>query len=78
MDDTPGREITDADIRDVVKVAAALDGWRYDAGTSRGGHPMLYPADRTQRPISVPTTPSDKKRSIKNLRAQIRRAGSQV
>lgn len=68
--DRPGREIPKS-YREIV--AALIDqGWRYDA--SGKGHPKLYPADRSQHMIAVPTTPGDQ-RSLKNFRAQVRRAG---
>ena len=49
-------------------------GWTIRSG---GKHWILYPADRTQRPITVPGTPGDF-RSVKNFRSQLRRAGGIV
>ncbi|MEQ1701739.1 MAG: hypothetical protein ABMA25_16645 [Ilumatobacteraceae bacterium] len=40
-------------------------------------HLTLYPADKTQRPVIVPRTPSDH-RGIKNARSEIRRSGGTV
>lgn len=62
------------DYQRVVKALLA-QGWRYD---DRGkGHPKLYPADRTQRPIPVPTTPGGG-RAFDNWIGQIRRAGGNI
>lgn len=52
----------------------ANQGWRYDAGQSRRGHPRLYAADRSKGTVSVPTTPGDH-RSFRNFVSQVRRAG---
>ena len=49
-------------------------GWRYDAGRGRGGHPMLFPADPAQPPLALPTTPGDR-RALANAIAQVRRRG---
>ena len=35
---------------------------------------MIYPADRTQQPVSIHGTPSDQ-RAIRNAIAQLRRSG---
>ncbi len=73
MTDRPGKELP-KDFREVVSHQIDELGWRYDS--SRKGHPMLYPADRTQRPIPVPTTPGDA-RSLRNFVGQVRRAGGE-
>lgn len=71
--DRPGRELA----KEWRKIALQLvdeQGWRYKYS---GGHPTLYPADRTQDPIVFAATASDH-RAIKNFIAQIRRAGGRV
>lgn len=72
--DRPGREIP-KDYRAIVADLVDNQGWRYDS--SRKGHPMLYPADRSQSAMPVPTTPGDQ-RSLLNFRAQVRRKGGQA
>lgn len=62
------------EIRALVYTALAAEGWRGECAPSGRGHLKLYPADRSKRPIPVPGTPSDR-RGLKNLRAQLRRAG---
>lgn len=67
----PGREIP-KEYREVATELVTNQGWRY---VYRGGsHPMLYPADRSKSPMTIPTTPSEK-RSFANFLAQVRRAG---
>ena len=73
--DRPGREIP-KEYREVALELVDNQGWRYDAGANRGGHPMLFPADRTQRPVAVPTTPGGG-RGFKNWTAQVRQRGGQ-
>jgi hypothetical protein len=70
--DRPGREIPQ-DYREIVEHLITVQGWRYD---KRGkGHPVLYPADRSQPQLRVPTTPTRDARAIKNFVADIRRRG---
>lgn len=69
--DKAGREIP-REYREIVNYQVEHLGWRYDA--SGKGHATLYPADKTQRPITVPGTPGDR-RSLPNFIAQVRRAG---
>jgi len=71
--DSPGRELPQ-DFREVAIELVRNQGWRYDNGRRRGGHPLLLPADRTKRPIAVPTTPGDV-RSLRNFKATVRQAG---
>jgi predicted RNA binding protein YcfA (HicA-like mRNA interferase family) len=47
-------------------------GWRYSR--HHGRHPVLYPADRTAAPVTVPTTPGDN-RAFKNWVSEVRRKG---
>ncbi len=72
--DTPGREIP-KEYRDVASQLVSEQGWRYDAGKNRKGHPLLFPADVAKSPIAIPTTPSKSPRAFKNWLAEIRRAG---
>lgn len=69
----PGREIP-KEYRAIATDLVRNQGWRYDPAK---GHPTLYPADRAQRPIPVPTTPGDR-RSFANWVSLIRRAGGLV
>ena len=71
--DRPGQEIP-KEFRQVAQELFDNQGWGYDAGRARGGHPTLYPADKTKGQVQVPTTPGDR-RSFANWIAQIRRAG---
>ncbi len=73
MSDRPGKEIP-KEFREVVANQVEALGWRYDA--SRKGHPMLYPADRSQGGRPVPTTPGDR-RSFQNFVAWVRRTGGE-
>jgi hypothetical protein len=69
----PGRELP-KEYRAVAVELVLNQGWRYEwRKTLR--HPRLLPADRTARPITCPTTPSDKVHGFKNWIAEIRRAG---
>ena len=70
MDERPGREIS-KEYREIAQHLVDAQGWRYRTGKR---HPKLYPAEPTQSPIPVPTTPSDR-RSLKNFVSQVRRAG---
>ena len=54
--DTPGNELP-KEYREIAEHLVKNQGWRYDKGAKRGGYPMLYPADRSQNPLAVPTTP---------------------
>jgi hypothetical protein len=71
--DRPGRELP-KEYREVADELSSNQGWRYDSGAKRGGHPILFPPDRTQPQLSVPTTPSDR-RSFDNWLADVRRRG---
>lgn len=71
MTDRPGKEIP-KEYREIVAELIDNQRWTYDA--SGRGYPKLFPADPTQRQISVPKTPSDR-RGYRNFVAQIRRAG---
>lgn len=72
--DRPGKEIP-KEYREVVAHQIDRFGWRYDA--SRKGHPLLYPADRSMRAISVPTTPTKGPRGLRNFVARVRQAGGE-
>lgn len=74
MTDQPGREVP-KEYRPVIK-AAIEQGFRYD--TSGKGHPRLFPADKSKAIITIAGTPSDKRRGLQNLVADIRRAGGKV
>lgn len=69
----PGRELP-KEFRGIVSELVDKQGWRYDNGARRGGHPRLYPPDPAQPPLSVPTTAGDR-RSLGNFVAQVRRLG---
>jgi hypothetical protein len=58
----------------VVEDLVDNQGWRYDLGRNRGGHPVLYPREKAQPTLSVPTTPGDN-RSFANWISQVRRRG---
>jgi hypothetical protein len=53
-------------------VLARSQGWSVERTES--GHIGFYPADASKSPVHTGTTPSDH-RALKNLRAQLRRAG---
>jgi hypothetical protein len=53
--DRPGRELP-KEYREMATELVDHQGWRYDAGHGRGGHPLLFPADRSQPPLALPTT----------------------
>lgn len=61
------------DLAHIVSVVAA-SGWK--SRRCRHGQ-FVYPTDKTIPPITIPGTPSDY-RSIRNCRAQLRRAGLSV
>jgi hypothetical protein len=71
--DRPGRELK-KEFREVATALVSNQGWRYDNGSRRGGHPVLYPADLSQPPLAVPTTPG-KGRAFTNFVAEVRRRG---
>lgn len=73
MSDRAGKEAP-KEYREVVNHQVDKLGWRYRVIGK--GHPHLYPADPSRRPIGVPTTPGDH-RSLKNFIAQVRRAGGE-
>lgn len=75
--DIPGRELG-KEFREVARRLVLDEGWRYDNGSRRGGHPILYPADHNQPRIVMSSSPSDKKRAIKNFLADVRRRGGLV
>ncbi len=58
--DRPGREVP-KEYREIATELVDNQGWGYSAGAKRGGHPTLYPADSTQRPITISTTPGNDK-----------------
>jgi hypothetical protein len=66
----PGRELP-REYREIATDLVVQQGWRYRTG---GRHPKLYPADRSQPILTVPTTPSDQ-RSLRNFIADVRRRG---
>lgn len=72
----PGGELP-KDYREIVEHLVRSQGWRYDNGSKRGGHPMLYPADVNQRPLAVPTTPGEH-RALNNWRSEVRKRGGQL
>lgn len=67
----PGKEIP-KEYREVVEYQIERHRWRYDA--SGKGYPQLYPADRDQRPISVPKTPSSRN-TLKVFIGKVRQRG---
>jgi hypothetical protein len=68
----PGRELP-REFREIVTDLVVNQGWRYQFRPG-GRHPKLYPADRTQPMLSVPTTPSDN-RALRNFIAAVRQRG---
>ncbi len=71
--DRPGRELP-KDIRRIALDLVDNQGWTYRLGK---GHPMLYPADKTQPPMAVPTTPSEA-RGYRNWISAVRQRGGKV
>lgn len=71
---TPGRELP-KDYRAVAAELVSNQGWGYNAGSGRGGHPMLFPADKAKSPLAVPTTPGGGTRGFKNWVSQVRQRG---
>lgn len=72
MSDRPGREIP-KEYREIVLYQIEHHGWRYNS--SRKGHPLLYPADRSKRPLAVSTTPGDRAHGLTNFINKVRNAG---
>jgi hypothetical protein len=72
--DQPGKELP-KEYREVAMELVNNQGWGYSR--QHGRHPVLYPADKTQRPVIVPTSPGDQKmgRGFKNWVSQIRQCG---
>jgi len=65
----------DKEIRKIVKALEdekVNPGWRVEDRTK---HLFAYPADKNFSPVTIPLTPSDH-RSIRNLRAQLKRCGA--
>ena len=60
--------------KEIVKLIKELErqGWRVERGSK---HFIAYSPDTSVRPITIPGTPSDH-RSLKNLRAELRRGGA--
>jgi predicted RNA binding protein YcfA (HicA-like mRNA interferase family) len=69
--DQPGKELP-KEFREVATELVANQGWRYSR--QHGRHPVLYPADRTMAPVTVPTTPGDH-RALRNWLSEVRRRG---
>lgn len=66
----PGKEIP-KEYREVVAELVRNQGWRYDP---KRRHPVLYPEDRSQSPMTVPSTPSDR-RGLLNFLTDVRKRG---
>ncbi len=63
------------DIKEMI--AAARDaGWRVNK-SRRNSHWKLTPPDADYPPVVLPSSPGDR-RSLKNARAQLRRAGLRI
>lgn len=62
------------EVRALVR-AAELAGWA--VSRTRRSHIRLRPVDKTRGAVTISGTPSDK-RSLKNLRADLRRAGLDI
>jgi hypothetical protein len=71
--DRPGLEVRQ-EHRAVIEELIDNQGWRYRLPKG-GGYPQLYPADRTQRAISVPKTGHTRGNAFANWIAKICRAG---
>ena len=71
----PGKELP-KEYREIATHMVVGQGWRYDSGRRRGGHPKLFPKDPSKPSITIPTTPGDR-RSLKNFTADVRRAGGE-
>lgn len=72
--DRAGREIP-KDYRAIINHLIDTQGWRYKV--RKGGHPVLYPANRQHAPITMPGSPSDH-RALDNFKAAVRRAGGRL
>ena len=70
--DRPGKELR-KEYREIALELVTNQGWGYSR--SHGRYPMLYPADKSQSPITVALTPNRRARSFENWVAQVRRAG---
>lgn len=68
--DQPGKELP-KEFREVAVELVSNQGWGY---SRQRRHPVLYPADATKAPLTVPTTPSDV-RAFKNWVSQVRHRG---
>jgi hypothetical protein len=66
----PGRELP-KDYRRVVEELVTNQEWRYSTAKR---HPTLYPPDRSQRPLTLSSTPSDR-RAFQNFIARVRQRG---
>lgn len=71
--DIPGKELP-KDLRALATELVVRQGWRYDDGRRRGGHPMLFPADSSKGPVTLSTTPGDH-RAFRNTVSRVRHAG---
>lgn len=71
--DRVGKELP-KEYREIATELVNRQGWGYRLQGK--GHPMLFPADPTKRPIAVPTTPGDR-RSLANFVAVVRRSDGQ-
>jgi hypothetical protein len=76
-DDIPGRELKGKEFRNIATKLVLDQGWRYTSGRLRGGHPRLWPPNPSQPPLSIPTSPSDK-RALRNFIADVKRRGGSV
>lgn len=70
----PGREIP-KEYREVAIELVRNQGWRYSSSKSRSTYPRLFPQDRTQSPVKIAKTPSDRGHGFKNWIAEIHRKG---
>lgn len=72
--DAPGKELL-KEYREVAAELVSNQGWGYNDGSGRGGHPMLFPADKEKSPLTVPTTPGKNPRGFKNWLSGVRQRG---
>lgn len=63
----------DKDTKKIIDKLLA-QGWRIEQGAK---HIKAYPPDRTKPMVVIPGTPSDR-RSLANLKAQLRRSGADL
>lgn len=73
MQSRAGKEIPREYRRIVNRLVDEL-GWRYQTGKN---HPAVYPPDRGQPPLPVPTTPGDW-RGLRNFKTSVRHRGGVV